>query len=92
MSPVFLSQKLIDTGQGRVVGKNHLKLEVVHQDIRGYPIPAIAFQQSEHLKEIVHDKPYNICYHIEENEWNGVVNLQLNVKDIKPMQVDEKYF
>jgi single-stranded-DNA-specific exonuclease len=91
MSPVFLSKKLIDTGQGRVVGKNHLKLEVVHQDIRGYPIPAIAFQQSEHLEEIVHDKPFNICYHIEENEWNGVVNLQLNVKDIKPMQVDEKY-
>lgn len=92
MSPVFLSKKLIDTGQGRVVGKNHLKLEVVHQEIRGYPIPGIAFQQSEHLEEITHNKPFNLCYHIEENEWNGVVNLQLNVKDIKPMQVDEKYY
>ncbi len=92
MSPVFVSEKLIDTGQGRVVGKNHLKLEVVHQDIRGYPIPAIAFQQSEHLEEILYNKPFNVCYHIEENEWNGVVNLQLNVKDIKPMQVDEKLY
>jgi len=92
MSPVFLSKKLIDTGQGRIVGKNHLKLEVVHQDIRGYPIPAIAFQQSEHLDEILYNKPFNICYHIEENEWNGAVNLQLNVKDIKPMQVDEKLY
>jgi single-stranded-DNA-specific exonuclease len=91
MSPVFISKNLIDTGQGRIVGKNHLKLEVVHQDIRGYPIPAIAFQQSEHLEEIVHNKPFNICYHIEENEWNGVVNLQLNVKDIKPMDEYEKY-
>ena len=25
----------------------------------------------------------NICYHIEENEWNGNVSLQLNIKDIK---------
>jgi single-stranded-DNA-specific exonuclease len=91
MSPVFLSKNLMDTGQGRVVGKNHLKLEVVHQDIRGYPIPAIAFQQSEHLEQIIHNKPFNICYHIEENEWNGVVNLQLNVKDIKPMDEYEKY-
>ncbi len=88
MSPVFISENLIDTGSGRVVGKNHLKLEVVHQDIRGYPIPAIAFQQSNYLDYIVNDKPFNISYHIEENEWNGVVNLQLNVKDIKPTSED----
>ncbi|MFU8843003.1 MAG: single-stranded-DNA-specific exonuclease RecJ [Bacteroidales bacterium] len=88
MSPVFMSENLIDTGFGRVVGKNHLKLEVVHQDIRGYPIPAIAFQQSEYLDLINNNYPFNICYHIEENEWNGVVNLQLNIKDIKPMHED----
>jgi single-stranded-DNA-specific exonuclease len=92
MSPIFMSENLIDTGSGRVVGKNHLKLEVVHKDIRGYPIPAIAFQQSEYLEIIKQNKPFNICYHIEENEWNGVVNLQLNVKDIKPMRDDEQFY
>ncbi|MCB2221339.1 MAG: single-stranded-DNA-specific exonuclease RecJ [Bacteroidetes bacterium] len=91
MSPVFMSENLIDTGLGRIVGKNHLKLEVVHKDIRGYPIPAIAFQQSEHLAVIKQNKPFNICYHIEENEWNGVVNLQLNVKDIRPMNEDDHF-
>jgi len=91
MSPVFISKNLIDTGNGRVVGKNHLKLEVVHKDIRGYPIPAIAFQQADNLDNIVHDKPFNVCYHIEENEWNGVVSLQLNVKDIKPMEEEESF-
>lgn len=84
MSPVFISENLIDTGSGRVVGKNHLKLEVVHKDIRGYPIPAIAFQQADYLDSITNNKPFHVCYHIEENEWNGVVSLQLNVKDIKP--------
>ena len=92
MSPVFKTENVIDTGSGRIVGKNHLKLEVVQQDIRGYPISAIAFQQSENLENIVRNKPFNICYHIEENEWNGVVNLQLNIKDIKPTEEKEKYY
>ena len=92
MSPVFETDNVIDTGSGRVVGKNHLKLEVVHQDIRGYPLPAIAFQQSEHLDYIVKNKPFNICYHLEENEWNGVVNLQLNIKDIKPCEDQNTYY
>lgn len=90
MAPVFLSENLIDTGAGRVVGKNHLKLEVVHQYIRGYPIPAIAFQQSLHLNNITGNKPFQICYHIEENEWNGVISLQLNIKDIKPKLEEEQ--
>lgn len=92
MSPIFISENLIDTGNGRVVGKNHLKLEVVHKDIRGYPIPAIAFQQADCLPYIKNDKPFNVCYHIEENEWNGVVSLQLNVKDIKPKGDEESVF
>jgi len=92
MSPVFRSENLIDTGSGRIVGKNHLKLEVVHKDIRGYPIPAIAFQQSTFLEYIVNNKPFNISYHIEENEWNGVINLQLNIKDIKPMTEEDSEY
>jgi len=92
MSPVFETENVIDTGYARVVGKNHLKLEVVHKDIRGFPIPAIAFQQSEHLEHIVKNKPFRLCYHIEENEWNGVVNLQLNVKDIKPIIEENHYY
>ncbi len=92
MSPVFETENVMDTGFARVVGKNHLKLEVVHQNIRGFPIPAIAFQQSEHIEHIIRNKPFKICYHIEENEWNGVVNLQLNIKDIKPMKDDDKLY
>jgi single-stranded-DNA-specific exonuclease len=92
MSPVFETENVIDTGYARIVGKNHLKLEVVHKDIRGFPIPAIAFQQSEHLEHIVKNKPFRLCYHIEENEWNGVVNLQLNVKDIKPIIEENSYY
>ena len=49
----------------------------------GYPIPAIAFQQADCLNFLRNDQAFHVCYHIEENEWNGKVNLQINVKDIK---------
>lgn len=83
MAPLFVTNGVIDAGGSRVVGKNHLKLNVVHPSVSGGPVSAIAFQQGEHLNIIEKQIPFNICYHIEENEWNGSVNLQLNVKDIR---------
>lgn len=83
MCPVFRTNEVMDTGFARIVGKNHIKLEVVHSHIRAYPVPAIAFQQSVHFDHIKDNVPVDICYHIEENEWNGKKSLQLNIKDIK---------
>lgn len=82
MAPVFQTNGVIDTGRARVVGKNHLKFEVVHPETRGFPFPAIAFQQGKHFERVASGEPFNICYHVEENHWNGNVTLQLNVKDI----------
>ena len=82
MAPVFQTNGVVDTGRARVVGKNHLKFEVVHPETRGFPFPAIAFQQGMHIDRMLSGEPFNICYHLEENHWNGNVTLQLNVKDI----------
>ena len=83
LSPLFATGGLIDTGKARVVGKNHLKLEVVHPDISGFPVSAIAFQQGHQYDEIRSGKQFKACYHVEENEWNGIKSIQLNIKDIK---------
>lgn len=83
MSPVFQTDSVVDDGQARVVGKNHLKLSIIHPEISSYPIPAIAFQQGVHYDKIKSGIPFSICYHIEENEWNGNTTLQLNIKDIR---------
>ncbi|MHC1777194.1 MAG: DHH family phosphoesterase [Lentimicrobium sp.] len=83
MSPVFQTKGVIDNGYGRVVGKNHLKLTIGHPEIASNPFPAIAFQQGDHFSYINSGKPFDICYHIEENEWNGKKDIQLNIKDIK---------
>jgi single-stranded-DNA-specific exonuclease len=83
MSPLFQTNGVIDADGTKVVGKNHLKLCVVHPDVSGGPFSGIAFQQGHKFEKIEKGLPFNICYHMEENEWNGVVSLQLNVKDIK---------
>jgi len=84
MAPVFQTNNLIDTGYARIVGNNHLKLSVVQLEVTGFPISSIAFQQGDFLDYVKSGNPFNICYHIEENEWNGQKSLQLNIKDIKP--------
>ncbi|MCK9219258.1 MAG: single-stranded-DNA-specific exonuclease RecJ [Bacteroidales bacterium] len=83
MAPLFMTKGVIDAGGSRIVGKNHLKLSVVHPEIAGGPFSAIAFQQGEQFRLIEKQIPFNICYHVEENEWNKAINLQLNIKDIR---------
>ena len=37
LSPLFATEGLVDTGKAKIVGKNHLKLNVFHPDISGFP-------------------------------------------------------
>lgn len=86
MSPVFVTNNVIDTGYAKLVGRNgqnHLKFSVVHPDRTGNPIPAIAFNQRHHYEKMKEGKPFSICYHIDENFWLGNTTLQLRIKDIK---------
>jgi len=83
LAPLFVTKGVVNAGGTRIVGKNHLKLNVVHPEVHGGPFSGIAFQQGDHMLRIEKGIPFDLCYHIEENEWNGTVTLQLNVKDIK---------
>ena len=83
MAPVFLTKGLVDKGYARIVGANHLKLCVIYPGIYNPEYNAIAFGQSDYLYLVSSKKTFSLCYHIDENEWNGTVSLQLVVKDIK---------
>jgi single-stranded-DNA-specific exonuclease len=83
MSPVFLTENVRDTGLSRVVGNTHLKLNLAEDETARFGKDGIAFQMG-HYHELIRRKiPFDICYTIEENTWNGKVSLQLNVKDIR---------
>ncbi|MBL4708308.1 MAG: single-stranded-DNA-specific exonuclease RecJ [Flavobacteriales bacterium] len=83
MKPNFLSKRVKDNGSGRIVGSDHLKLDMVDFENPGTPIPAIAFGLGNHFDLIKSGQAFDIVYHIEENEWNGRVNLQLSIQDIR---------
>lgn len=83
MAPVFLTNDVVGSEDSRIVGSNHLKLSVFHPNINTFPISAIAFQLGQYCNRIRSGERFNMCYQLEENEWNGNVSLQLNVKDIK---------
>lgn len=85
MAPVFLTENVVDNGYGKAVGGNreHLKLSLVQEDNPFKVFPAIAFQKGDLADRIINGQPFDICYSIEENEFRGAVNIQLNVKDIK---------
>ncbi len=83
MTPVFLTRGVTDRNTARVVGQKHLKVTISHPHEPGKSISGIAFQQAHHFDAVVWGKYFDIVYQIEENEWNGTRNLQLNIKDIK---------
>lgn len=85
MAPVFVSRNcMADLDSLRTVGQDnkHLKLSVIQPGMTK-AISAIAFQLGSHLERINAGNTFDICYHIEENHFNGNVELQLNIKDIK---------
>jgi single-stranded-DNA-specific exonuclease len=84
-NPIFVARNVRDRGYARIVGEDHLKM-TLHQDESNY-FGAIAFGQARQLEIVKERKPVDICFHVEENEYQGTVTLQLNVKDIKPSEV-----
>ena len=78
-----VTKGLIDKGQVRIVGNNHLKMDI-HSNVKSSEtFPAIAFGQGQYFDDVLRQKTFSACYAIEETVFNGNVSLQLNVKDIR---------
>ncbi|HUS85937.1 MAG TPA: single-stranded-DNA-specific exonuclease RecJ [Bacteroidales bacterium] len=85
MAPVFVTRNVYDTGTGRSVGAGgeHLKLDLCSEASGTTSFPAIAFGQGNRADLFTNGSPVNIAYTIEMNEYKGLRNLQLNIRDIK---------
>ena len=84
MKPVFVSKKVFDYGTSRLVGKEqeHLKLELVDSSSENV-INGIAFRMHEYNDHLKALNPLDICYTLEENNFNGNTSIQLMIRDIK---------
>jgi len=83
MAPVFVTKNVTDKGWAKIVGTNHLKMDVYKESNFQNSFSSIGFGLGEKLKIVSSKKIFSVCYTIEENIFNGKVSLQLNVKDVK---------
>ena len=82
--PIFVSKNVFDYGTSKLVGKNleHIKLELIDSSSNRV-FNGIAFNQASYFEYIKSNKPFEICYTIEENRHKGNTSVQLFVKDIR---------
>ncbi len=85
ISPVFLSENVVDNGYGRCVGNNgeHLKLTLIQEQHPFQVFPAIGFHQGNDFCKVNKGNPFDICYQLMENEFRGRTSLQIHLLDIK---------
>ena len=83
MTPVFCSRRVLDTGFAKVVGANHLKLELYQPNTKLTKIEAIAFGKGDFLNFFKRQIPVDIVYKIKHNEFRGNISIQLIIEEIK---------
>jgi single-stranded-DNA-specific exonuclease len=85
MTPVFVTEDVLDSGTSRKVGQNedHIKLELVEPNSSSIKFPGIAFSQADKFPLIESGLPFDVCYSIIENEFRGRTTIQMLIRDIK---------
>lgn len=83
MTPVFKAQDLLDTGYGKTIGEQGCHLKLYVKDKGSKAIPAVGFGLGKKIDIIKSKMPFEMAFCLDENEWNGVVSLQLRVKDLR---------
>lgn len=86
MSPIFRSRHVVEEGGlhgARIVGQKHIKMRVLYPEKSCQPLDVIAFNQKQYFEQVKKSDDFDIIYHVEENTWNNITSIQLNVKDIK---------
>ncbi|MCX6314719.1 MAG: single-stranded-DNA-specific exonuclease RecJ [Sphingobacteriales bacterium] len=83
MRPVFIAKKVKDTGYSKIVKELHIRfvLKQGNQSITG-----IGFNMHDKFQLLQPQKPVDIVFTIDENEWQGKTSLQLKIIDIRPSE------
>ncbi len=78
--PVFITKKIQNTEWTRIVKEQHIRFVVKNENIT---LTGIGFNLSEKFSLLAENKPVDLVYTIDENEWNGETHLQLKVIDFR---------
>jgi single-stranded-DNA-specific exonuclease len=83
MTPIFMSKNVIDSGYAKTLGNDaeHLKAFVKQNNSPNFN--AIGFGLGAKIDVVKNRNPFEAVYVVEENEWNGTVSLQLQLRDVR---------
>ena len=82
LSPIFVSRSVVDNGYGKRIGADKSHLRINAKTASG-SLAGIGFSMGDAFEKIKDYSEFDICYSINENEWNGRKNLQLRLNDLK---------
>ena len=82
MQPMFTTDDVYLISEPIVMKEKHLKMSV-RQGRTGQTLTAIGFGFGHLADQIRPEKPFSICYQVEQNFYNGTASLQLMLKDVK---------
>ena len=80
--PIFVSRNVTESGRGKRVGKDKSHLSLV-LNTSSKPITTIGFRMGEELIKTENNQEFDVCYSVDENNWNGRTSIQLRLKAIK---------
>jgi len=80
LRPVFISKNVLETSWSKIVKELHIRFVLKEDNI---VITGIGFNMAEKFHLLQMQKPIDIVYTIDENEWNGETTLQLKVIDFR---------
>lgn len=80
LRPSFLAKNVFNTGWSKVVKETHLRFDLQQNGIK---INGIGFNMAEKMCLLTQNKPIDLVFKIDENDWNGQKSLQLKVIDCR---------
>ncbi len=80
LRPVFITKNVANTQWSKIVKENHIRFVVKNANVT---LTGIGFNLAEKFDLLQMNKPIDLAFTIDENEWNGETNLQLKVIDFR---------
>jgi single-stranded-DNA-specific exonuclease len=80
LRPVFVAKKVWNTGYSKIVKEEHIKFSLKQNNT---VLTGIGFKMVDKFHLLQMNKPLDVVFKIDENEWNGNKTLQLRVIDLR---------
>ena len=80
LRPVFVVKKVWNTGYSKIVKEEHIKFSLKQNNT---VFTGIGFKMADKFHLLQMNKPLDVVFKIDENEWNDSKTLQLRVIDLR---------